>query len=198
MIDRPTAAVRPMRGRSRPSWPLWVGLALLLVAVSVVVWSQVGGASVSGRSATARVGSAAPEISLPQLINGQRGAPAKLSSFVGHPVVLNFWATWCVPCRDEFPTFEAKYRQYQASNQLIVLGVDAESDGGPAAAQQFVREMGASFPIWLDVDGEAEQAYRVQALPTTAFIDRNGVIQDLIVGGPLTAEYLEKDLKRIF
>jgi thiol-disulfide isomerase/thioredoxin len=182
--------------RSRPRWPLWVGTGLLfLILVSTLVWAATGRAA---RPTSARIGSAAPEIALQQLINGTPGPEAKLSSLTGHPVVVNFWATWCAPCRAEFPAFESKYRQYKDSQQLIIVGIDAESDAGPAAAQQFVDELGATFPIWLDSNGTAEVAYHVDALPTTIVIDRAGVIQDMVVGGPMTVDYLEKELKRIF
>lgn len=199
MIDQPAPLLNFVKSRPRPGWPLWVGLAALLVIIGLTLLRpRLEGGPAAARSTTARVGSPAPEVSLPQLMDGRQGATARLSSLVGHPVVMNFWATWCVPCREEFPAFEAKYRQYGASNQLIVLGVNAQSDAGPAAAQQFANDMGATFPIWLDSNGGAEEAYRVQALPTTVFIDRNGIIQDLIVGGPMTEAYLEKELARIF
>lgn len=188
----------PAARRAHPRWPLWVGLAVLaLILAFGIGWNLAGGGGVSSRSTTARVGSVAPEIDLPQLIEGAPGANSRLTSFVGHPVVVNFWATWCGPCREEFPAIEAKYQEYK-SRQLVVLGIDARSDAGPSAAQDFAREMKSTFPIWLDIDGTAEEAFHIQALPTTVFIDRSGVIQDMIVGGPLTADSLEKELKRIF
>lgn len=199
-MNEATAAVpNAARPRRRPGWPLWLGLAALLLIVTLtVIWPQLEGGAAAQRSTTARVGFVAPEISVPQLVQGRQGATAHLSSLAGHPVVVNFWATWCVPCRQEFPAFQAKYQKYGASKGLIVVGVNAESDGGPSAAEQFVKDMGATFPIWLDSTGGAEEAYRVQALPTTVFVDRSGLIQDLIVGGPMTEDYMEKELERIF
>jgi thiol-disulfide isomerase/thioredoxin len=197
MIEQPP--VREPATPSRPRWPLSVGTGvLILILASAIVWTMAGGEAGASLTATARVGSTAPELELPQLVNGMQSTKEKLTSFVGHPVVVNFWATWCAPCRAEFPAFESKYRQYRTLQQLNIVGIDARSDGGPAAAQQFVEQLGASFPIWLDIDGAAEEAYRVQALPTTIFIDRDGVIQDMIVGGPMSEDNLEKELKRIF
>lgn len=192
-------AVDPTVLQSRRRWPLWVGGTLLfLIIASTAVWTTNGGGSEAGRPATARLGSAAPEVQLPQLVNGQPGTKSRLTLLTGRPVVVNFWATWCAPCRAEFPAFESKYRQYKDSQQLVIVGIDAESDAGAAAAQQFVNQFNATFPVWLDSDGTAEQVYHVQALPTTIFIDRGGVIEDLIVGGPLSEDNLEKELKRIF
>ncbi len=197
MIDQPTVQVSATE--TRPRWPLWVGAGLLiLILASPVIWTMTGGGSGAPRPATARVGSPAPEIELPQMLSGRSGAIANLTSLTGRPVVVNFWATWCGPCRAEFPAFESEYRRYKDSQQLVIVGIEAQSDGGPAAAQQFVNQMGTTFPIWLDEAGKAEEAYRVDALPTTIFIDRSGVIQDMIVGGPMIEQTLEKELVKIF
>ncbi len=197
MIDQPTVQVSVTE--TRPRWPLWVGAGLLiLILASPVIWTMTGGGSGVPRPATARVGSPAPEIELPQMLNGRSGAIANLTSLTGRPVVVNFWATWCGPCRAEFPAFESEYRRYKDSQHLVIVGIEAQSDGGPAAAQQFVNQMGTTFPIWLDETGKAEEAYRVDALPTTIFIDRSGVIQDMIVGGPMIEQTLEKELNKIF
>jgi len=187
---------RPPVEETRAYRPLVIGLALLLTIVSLaLIWPYVRSA---GRPGTAQVGALAPEIRLAQLQAGKPADRASLSSLAGHPVLVNFWATWCVPCKEEFPTIEAKYLQYRDSQQLVVIGINAQSDAGPGAAQQFVKELGATFPVWLDVDASAEQAYRVDALPTSILIDRQGVIRDIVVGGPMTAEQLDRELRKIF
>ncbi len=179
-------------------WPLWVGLGILIfILASTAAWAWQSGA-LAGRPNTARVGSPAPEIRLVQLENGEPGRPVTLGALVGRPVVVNFWATWCNPCRQEFPAIESQYQKYKDSQQLVVVGVNTQGDDGPAAVASFAAQFRATFPIWLDTDGSAEQTYRIEALPTTVFIDRHGVIQDLVVGGPLTEEYLEKELEKIF
>ncbi len=194
MIEQ-SAAEAPATER-RSYWPLWVGLGVLAVILSVtVIWPYLLNAR---RPHAARVGAFAPEITLAKLQNGKPGDRVALSTLKGHPLVVNFWATWCVPCRQEFPAIEAKYLQYKDSQQLVVIGINAQSDAGPDAAQRFVNDLGATFPIWLDSDGSAEQAYDIAALPTTIFIDRQGVIQDIVPGGPMTPDYLDRELHKLF
>ncbi len=198
MIEQPSVVESKPRARSH--WPLWIGTGIFIfILASTVVWTQQQQSGTAAeRPSTARIGSVAPEIKLALLESGHPGKQVTLSSLQGRPVVVNFWATWCNPCRAEFPAIESKYRQYKDSQQLVVVGVDSDGDDGPAAAASFVNKMGVTFPIWLDTDGSAEQTYRVNALPTTVFIDRHGVIQDMIVGGPIKTDYLEKELRKIF
>jgi thiol-disulfide isomerase/thioredoxin len=198
VIDGGPGAVEPLRSR-RPSRAPWIaGGGFALVLLGLAIWFLDPGLGSTSRPATARVGEPAPEIRLPLLESGQAGARGTLSSLAGKPVVVNFWATWCGPCGEEFPALEAKYREYKDTRQLVLIGVDAQGDGGPMAAQHFVDQKGTTYPIWLDLDGSAEAAYHVDALPTTLFIDRRGIIRDIVIGGPMTTDYIEAELKKIF
>ncbi len=142
----------------------------------------------------AQVGQPAPEINLPQLKVGAPGENLKLSSLRGKPVIVNFWATWCAPCRAEFPLFQSKYEKYRESLGLGILAVDMQDDEGAQAAQKFADQMNVTFPILLDVDASAESGYQVRGLPTTVFIDRNGIVQDIVLGGPISEEALEQKI----
>jgi cytochrome c biogenesis protein CcmG/thiol:disulfide interchange protein DsbE len=135
------------------------------------------------------VGSLAPDIALTDL----DGKPVALADFRGKPVVLNYWASWCGPCRDEFPELKAALEAH-AADGLVVLGVLFKDDVAPA--KDFMAKQGATWTTLADPDGAAAASYRVVAPPTTFFIDGAGVVRDLQVGG-MTAEQLDGHLRTI-
>jgi cytochrome c biogenesis protein CcmG, thiol:disulfide interchange protein DsbE len=145
----------------------------------------------------AEIGATAPEITLQELENGSAGASVTLSDLRGKPVILNFWATWCEPCKEEFPVLDGVYRRYRQPDQLQVIGVNVQDTATPEMVQQYLADAGVIFPIWLDANGDANRAYSIQALPTTVFIDRSGVIRQVRIGGPLTQAYVEMQLEKI-
>ena len=114
------------------------------------------------------VGYLAPDFSLRNL----QGNYENLNNYRGQVVVLNFWATWCVPCRVEMPSFEKLYRRYR-SEGVIVLAVTLDKNAGQKV-KSFVHEYGISFPVLLDEKGEAEQLYPSMTIPFTYVIDREG------------------------
>ena len=114
------------------------------------------------------VGYLAPDFSLRNL----KGNYESLDSFRGHVVVLNFWATWCAPCRVEMPSFEKLYRRYR-SEGVAVLAVTLDKNAGPKI-KSFVDEYELSFPILLDEKGEVERLYPSMTIPFTYVIDREG------------------------
>ena len=116
------------------------------------------------------VGYLAPDFSLRNL----KGNYQSLDSFSGQVVVLNFWATWCVPCRVEMPSFEKLYRRYR-SEGLTVLAVtlDKKSEKN---IKSFVEEYELSFPVLLDEEGKVERLYPSMTIPFTYVIDRDGRI----------------------
>jgi len=105
-----------------------------------------------------------------------QGNKVKLSDFAGQPVVLNFWASWCPPCKAEMPVFNEVYADLQ--NDIVFLMVDLVD--GPretqAKGQQYVNDQNFSLPIYFDNDQEAYSAYGITAIPTTLFIDSDGNI----------------------
>lgn len=118
------------------------------------------------------------------------GTRSLLSDWQGQPVVLNFWATWCAPCREEMPEFVAVHDQYK-DDGLVIVGVNAQETASQAA--QFMGEYGMAFPVVLDTRGDVQQLYNVRGLPTTVFIDRDGRIVDRWAGlldRQLLEEYL--------
>ncbi len=144
------------------------------------------GATTHGAIPSPRQGFAAPDIDLERL-DGER---VRLSELRGQVVVLNFWASWCPPCRAEMPALQALHEQ-RGSQGVVVLAVNSTVQDSEQAARDFAAEYGLTFPIGLDRDGQATRLYQVRALPSTFFIDRDGVIRRVVVGGPLHASVLE-------
>ena len=106
------------------------------------------------------------------------GEELALSDLRGKVVVLNFWATWCPPCREEMPSFESIYREYKDRDVVFVGVAVADTE---ERARDFVEGVGVTYPIGLDTSGIAE-AYKVTAMPTTFFIDREGTITRKLQG----------------
>lgn len=105
----------------------------------------------------------------------------KLSDFRGKVVFLNFWATWCPPCKEEMPAMERLYRKYRAKG-LVVLAVSMDSEGASVVVP-FVKQHGLTFPVGLDRKGTVAGLYGVRAVPSTMIIDRQGNLA-LIALGP--------------
>jgi peroxiredoxin len=118
-------------------------------------------------------GNIAPDFTLPDL----NGDPVSLSDLRGQVVLINFWATWCPPCRAELPAIEA---QYQSAADLVVLGVNFQED--VAAVGPFVEEQQLSFPILLDESGQVVMEYQARGLPSSVFVAPDGIISAVHLG----------------
>ena len=101
------------------------------------------------------------------------GTPVKLSDLKGKPVVLNFWASWCGPCRMEMPEFEKVYLEMKDKVTFLMVNVTI-SENSKQDAVSLIQQLGHTFPVYYDADGTATAAYGVDALPTTCFIDSKG------------------------
>lgn len=132
-----------------------------------------------------RAGFSAPDFSL-ETIDGE---VVTLSEFRGQPVILNLWASWCPPCRAEMPALENVYQEYRDQG-LVVLAINLTTQDSEKAARDFASEFELSMPVPLDTRGEVSQDYESGALPTTYFIDRFGLISEVVVGGPLSEALL--------
>jgi peroxiredoxin len=121
-------------------------------------------------------GSLAPDFQLKSL----NGKQVRLSDFRGKAVLLNFWATWCAPCKIEMPWFVDLQKQYAAQG-LQVIGV-AMDDSGEEAIAKFAKEMGVNYPVLIGKESVGDAYGGVEFLPTTFFIDRRGKIVDRVFG----------------
>ena len=108
------------------------------------------------------------------------GTTIDLAKYRGKPLVLNFWASWCVPCREEFPLFKDRLATLGERDGLQVVGVLYKDQ--PELAQAFLSDFGASWPSLTDPDGSIAAAYRVVAPPQTYFIDKDGVLRGIQIG----------------
>ena len=132
-------------------------------------------AGCSGAQPAARLGSPAPDFAL----ESADGSTVRLSELKGKPVFINFWATWCTPCREEMPEMQALYERYR-DRGLVILAVDMEED--VRLVRRWIERGGYTFTFLLDSEGEQVKRYNVNAAPTSYFIGRDGVIRDLKLG----------------
>jgi peroxiredoxin len=137
-----------------------------------------------------RVGAPAPDFSL----TGLDQQTVKLGQFHGKVVLLNFWATWCGPCSAEMPNIEQVY-QGSSHEDIAILAVNqgefAEQVRGYADLYHL------HFPILLDDHGKVGNLYRVQALPTTVFVDRSGIIREVHIGGPMSQDFIQAHIQSL-
>lgn len=145
-------------------------------------------APVAGRNVGLSEGNVAPDFEFSSF-DGKR---QKLSDYRGRPVLVNFWASWCLPCRAEMPDIEAALQTY-ASQQFVAVGVNNGERYN--VAQEFLGKIGAKFTAFAyDSSATVAKKYSVQGMPTSYFIDAQGVIT-LVVLGPLTPVILENGVK---
>ena len=120
------------------------------------------------------------------------GEHFQLGAYRGKPVLINFLASWCIPCREEIPILNQVYGEYTTDVAFIAIAVgDTEEN-----AKKFVEKFGLSLPAGIDTTGEIEQAYGVYGVPTTLFIDKEGIISYLHSGG-VTEKLLKHELDKI-
>ena len=132
--------------------------------------------SPSGSAAVFHIGEAAPALVVPQV----GGGTIDLANLDGKPVWVNFMGTYCPPCQDEFPLMNGFAARY-ADDGLVILAIDVKEDEGTVAA--FANELNATFPLGLDTDGAAAEAWDAAALPVHFWIDTDGIIRDGALGG---------------
>ncbi|MBS0395525.1 MAG: TlpA family protein disulfide reductase [Proteobacteria bacterium] len=144
---------------------------MTLKTLALVLALAAGAATVSGARAADAVGQPAPAFSLP-LRGG--GGTLGLDKLRGQVVMVNFWASWCEPCRKEFPLLDQIYKKYRAAGFTLV-GVNVEPDSKDA--EGFIAKTPVTFPIVFDKDSAVSKGYHVSGMPTTVLIDRKGVLR---------------------
>jgi cytochrome c biogenesis protein CcmG/thiol:disulfide interchange protein DsbE len=144
----------------------------------------------SGAEQRPQVGFAAPHFSLKAL----DGSTYRLEGKRDKPLVVNFWASWCGPCRLEAPDLKKVYEKYKHQVDLYAVNLTKEDDW--EAIRRFVQEFELPFPILLDEAGAVADRYFIQAIPTTFFVDKNGVIRHVVLG-MVDADTLERQVQTL-
>lgn len=176
----------------RRRWALVTLVVLALGAAWTVASASPAMEVTGGIIPSPREGFLAPDFA----VERGDGGTFLLSEARGHPVILNFWASWCPPCRAEMPALDRVQKEL-ASVGLEVLAVNVTRQDTEVAARGLVADLGLDLPIAFDRDGQVERSYLVRALPTTFFIDAEGVIRTVLIGGPMRESVLRAEAEAL-
>jgi len=146
------------------------GLVVVLAGASLVACDKGGGGASSPGGSSPLIGSPAPTFDLPAVSGGSN---ADLSSHQGKVVLVDFWATWCGPCKASFPKYQALSKKF--SDDLVVIGIseDDDSDG----IKDFAKETGATFTLAWDQKKSVASEYHPESMPTSYLVDKNGLVR---------------------
>ncbi|MBA3533331.1 MAG: TlpA family protein disulfide reductase [Ardenticatenales bacterium] len=170
-------------------WLAW----LVIVLASGLGWmwlSRVPPGDIALQRSAPQAGFLAPEWTLPQL----EGGTTSLRALRGQPIVINFWASWCGPCRTEMPALQQVASAHAEEGLVVLLVNQGESEETIA---RFRDQMGLTLPILLDKTLSTAESYNVRALPSTFFVDREGRIQEVVIGGPMSDPYLSSRVESL-
>ncbi len=164
--------------------------AILVITLASVLAAGFTMAGCSSNSTTPTVGNPAPDF---QFYNPEE-EPISLSDLRGKPVMLNFWATWCGPCVSEMPYIQQVYEEWSARG-LVLLAINIGETS--SQVEEFLQNHNLSVPVLLDTRQVIAQKYSIRAIPTTFFIDKDGIIQAMKVGPFPNKEAIESELNKI-
>ena len=164
---------------------LWKGSPIILALALLV-----SGCSVGFRGSSTSDEEQAPDFTLEDL----DGQTVSLGDFRGEPVLLNFWATWCSPCRIEMPYLQQIYEEW-SDRRLVLLTVNIGES--PSTVKQFMQVNNLSLPVLLDTSKSVSRKYMISGIPTTIFIDKDGIIRGRVIGAFTSKEAIERYLREI-
>lgn len=171
-------------------------LYLIILAVALIwIFASADRAdtATAGVIPAPRQGFLAPDFTL----NTIEGEIITLSTLREQAVLVNLWATWCPPCRAEMPAIQKLYDEYKDQG-FDVLAINMTYQDDFSAISPFVQENGLTFPILIDQTGEVARKYELRSLPSSFFIDRDGIIQEVVIGGPMAEALLRTRIESLF
>lgn len=182
---------------------IWVLAFAILIAGAWVLYNKLGAELQPGGLATqpaeteATEGTeadyAAPDFTMYDL----EGNPVKLSDFEGKPAILNFWASWCGPCKSEMPDIEAAYQKYGEEIHFVILNLTDGSSETVESAHGYIESQGYTFPVYYDSGMEGAMTYGVSGVPITFFIDAEGNLMAYYQGA-MSADILQQGIDMIY
>jgi len=178
--------MQPIQRRVLYAVILFAGLAWVFISADKT------GTSTAGEIPAPREGFLAPDFTL----ETTEGVSITLSELRGQAVLINLWATWCPPCRAEMPAMQKLFEEYKDQG-LLVLAINMTYQDTPTAVAPFVQENGLTFPILIEETGKVADKYELRSLPSSFFIDRNGIIQEVVIGGPMSEALLRTRIEAI-
>jgi peroxiredoxin len=159
--------------------------SLILIAGAAWVALSTDTGQINAEGPAPQTGFPAPDFTL----NDSTGTAYTLTEMKGQAVLVNMWATWCPPCEAEMPAIEAMYNEYKDQG-FTVLAVNQTYQDNPFDIAPFVKQYNLTFPILLDETGDTARAYQVRSLPSSYFINRLGIITEVVIGGPMSEALL--------
>jgi len=169
LLDQPTSV--PITKPSAPRLLILIAGTVILVLTFAIVWLQ------SAKYEPLVVGRPAPDFALSDL----NDKPYRLSDFRGKVVFLNFWATWCKPCREEMPSMEILNKNFEKDG-LVILAVSIDRVTTTKEIPPFVKGLNLTFPVLIDSWGQTDKPYKRMGVPETFIIDQEGIIREIVIG----------------
>ena len=130
------------------------------------------------------------------IVLDREGEEVSLSDFIGKPVILNFWASWCGPCKSEMPEFEAAYQKYREEIQFMMVNLTDGSRETVETAAEYIAGEGYTFPVFFDTESDAAISYGATSIPVTYFVDAEGHLV-AYGSGALSGEILQSGMEMI-